>query len=165
MDHRTEKAGDRQYYGRHVDASPRTQAPAVPGQRPGCHRWHPHHRGQPRIGNQIQQVGPRHDRIVESPGCHNRKRDAGKDQETLMAAAGLEPERQADDCEHCNWLDYFHDVTGDGSLPLHAVEFIADWPWSQYGRAVHAAAVCAGTTGKLVRADREHATSAGRIGG
>src|SRR6201999_4540477 len=63
-------------------------------------------------------------------------------------------------------LDHVDEVTGDGSLPLHAVERIADWPRSQDGRAVHAAAVCAGpVTGKLVRADGENATSARRIGG
>src|SRR5262249_56306510 len=62
--------------------------------------------------------------------------------------------------------DHFDDVTGDGSLPLHAVERIAYWPRSQYGHAVHAAVVCAAPgTGKLVCADGENATSARRIGG
>ena len=69
-------------------------------------------------------------------------------------------------CQHGDRLDHIDDVTGDGSLPLHAVERIADRPRSQYGRAVHAAAVCAGPgTGKHVRADGEHATGARRIGG
>src|SRR5437867_12064377 len=76
------------------------------------------------------------------------------------------PKRQADDTQHGDRLDHFDDVPGDGSLPLHAVERIAYRPRSQYGRAVHAAAVCATPgTGKLVRADGERATSAGRIGG
>ena len=112
------------------------------------------------------QIGPRDDRIVEAPGCHERKRDAGKDQETLVAAARPVPERQADECQHGDRLDHIDDVTRDGSLPLRAVERIADRPRSQYGRAVHAAAVCAGPgTGKHVCADGEHATGARRIGG
>ena len=76
------------------------------------------------------------------------------------------PEHQADECQHGDRLDHIDDVTGDGSMPLHAVERIADRPRSQYGRAVHAAAVCAGPgPGAHVCADREHATGARRIGG
>src|SRR5262249_19814160 len=86
--------------------------------------------------------------------------------ESLVVAARPAPERQADDCQHGDRLDHFDDVTGDGSLPLHAVERIAYWPRSQYGHAVHAATVCAAPgTGKIVCADGENATSARRIGG
>src|SRR6185369_3175012 len=92
-------------------------------------------------------------------------RDAGPDQETVMAAARPTPQRQADDGEHGQRLDRVGDVTGNGSLPLHAVEFVADGPRREDRRAVHAAAVCTAATGKLVRPDGEHATSARRIGG
>jgi len=45
------------------------------------------------------------------------------------------------------------------------VERIADRPLRQYGGAVHAAAVCAGTgTGRQIGADSEHAAGARRIG-
>ena len=83
-----------------------------------------------------------------------------------MSALGPAHEHQADECQHGERLDHIDDVTGDGSMPLHAVERIADRPGSQYGRAVHAAAVGAGPgPGAHVYANREHATRARRIGG
>jgi hypothetical protein len=83
-----------------------------------------------------------------------------------VATARLVPDRHADECQHGDRLDDFDDVTGDGSLPLHAVERIAYGARSQSGRAVHSAAVCAApVAGKHVCADSEHATGARGIGG
>ena len=64
-------------------------------------------------------------------------------QKTFAAAARPELERQTNDCKHGDRLDDFDDITGDGSLPLHAMERIGDRPRCQYRRAGHATA-CAG---------------------
>ena len=151
--------GDRQHCRRYIDASPRGRG--TNGSRPASRRqpWAPTST-TPATHTSLRSCRSVHETsaLLRRLAAVSASAMLAKTRKRLGTAPRPAHEHQGDERQHRERLDRVDDVTGDRSLPLRAVERVADRPRSQDGRAVHAAAVCAAPgSGAHVCANGEHA--------